>query len=64
MEINETNVDGFYKKLFSLNVPTCSSFSCLTQIKKSYFTNPDRMLLSCTETILVIVSTHSLKLVT
>ena len=34
MKIYETNVNGFYKKLFLLNVPTCSYFSCLTQIKK------------------------------
>ena len=33
MTVYETNVDGFYKKLFSLNLPTCSCFSCLTQLK-------------------------------
>ena len=34
MKIYEGNVNGFYKKLFLLNVPTCSCFSCLTQIEK------------------------------
>ena len=43
MKIYETNVDASYKKLFSLNVPTYSFFSCLTQIKKSYFTNSDSL---------------------
>ena len=30
---------------------------------ETMFTNPDNMSLSCTETILIIVSTHSLKLI-
>ena len=63
MKIYKTNVDSFYKKLFSLNVPTCSCFSCLTHQKK--------LLYKSRQYIAILHrnysnnwSTHSLKLIT